>query len=47
MDTKPEKENNKDLEGISPAILALIGSAPMPTKEQIEADDRLAYLLSK
>ena len=32
---------------ISPAVEALSGIIPAPTKEQLEADDRLAYILGK
>ena len=36
----------KDLE-ISPVVKALSGIIPAPTKEMLESDDRLAYILSK
>ena len=36
----------KDFE-ISPAVKALSGIIPAPTKEQLEADDRLAYIIGK
>lgn len=36
----------KDFE-ISPTIEALSGIIPAPTPEMLEADDRLAYILSK
>ena len=32
---------------ISPMVEALSGIIPAPTQEQLEADDRLAYILSK
>lgn len=32
---------------ISPAVEAFSGIIPAPTKEQLEADDRLAYILGK
>lgn len=32
---------------ISPEIEALSGLIPTPTKEMLEADDRLAYIMSK
>ncbi len=36
----------KDLE-ISPVVKSLSGIIPAPTKEMLESDDRLAYILSK
>ncbi len=36
----------KDFE-ISPEINALSGIIPAPTKEMLEADDRLAYIMGK
>ena len=36
----------KDLK-ISPTVKALSGIIPAPTKEMLEADDRLAYILGK
>jgi len=40
----PKRPKDKE---IDPLVKSLSGCIPAPTKEMLEADDRLAYILSK